>query len=358
METLTITRPDDWHVHLRRGAMLAGVVEHTAARFGRAVVMPNLSPPVVSVAQALEYRAEIMAALAALAALPTLPRLPTGRAFNPLMSLYLTDNTRPRAVQDAAAQAHIAGFKLYPAGATTNSELGVTRISKVMPALEAMAAHGVVLQVHGEVTDPQVDVFDREAVFIEHILEPLHRELPELRLILEHVTTEQGVQFVRQAGDNVAATITVHHLLFSRNEMFRGGIRPHAYCLPVAKRERHRLALLEAATSADPSFFLGTDSAPHTRRSKESACGCAGIYSAPAALELYAEVFEGMRALDKLEGFASHYGADFYRLKRNPEKLTLKKTPWRMADAWATGAEAGDEIVPLGAGETVAWSVQ
>ena len=342
-ETLTITQPDDWHLHLRRGEILAGVVRHTAARFGRAMVMPNLSTPVVTVAQALDYRAEIMAAL------------PARSAFKPLMSLYLTDNTRPQAVREVAEQAHIAAFKLYPAGATTNSDCGVTRISKVMPVLEAMAEHGVVLQVHGEVTDSQVDVFDREAVFIEQILVPLQREIPQLKIVLEHVTTEQGVQFVKQAGDNVAATITVHHLMFSRNEMFRGGIRPHAYCLPVLKRERHRLALLEAATCADPSFFLGTDSAPHTRRSKETDCGCAGIYSAHAAVELYAEVFDGMGALDKLEGFAGHYGADFYRLERNPQTLTLEKKPWRIADAYPAGRR--DEIVPLRAGETVGWSV-
>ncbi len=340
---LTITRPDDWHVHLRRGGIMASVVAHTAARFCRAVVMPNLSPPIVTAAQALDYRAEIIAAL------------PNHTAFNPLMSLYLTDNTRREEVIEAAQQTHIIGFKLYPAGATTNSDCGVTRISKVMPVLETMAEHGVVLQVHGEVTDAGVDVFDREAVFIEQILAPLQREIPQLKIVLEHVTTEQGVLFVQQAGDNIAATLTVHHLLFNRNEIFRGGIRPHAYCLPVPKRERHRLALLEAATSANPSFFLGTDSAPHTRRNKESDCGCAGIYSAHAAIELYAEVFEGMAALDKLEGFASHYGADFYGLERNRETLTLEKKPWRVADTCAAGD--GEEIVPLRAGQMVSWSV-
>ena len=340
---LTITRPDDWHVHLRRGEIMTNVVQHTAARFGRAVVMPNLSPPVVTAAQALDYRAEIMAAL------------PDGTSFNPLMSLYLTDNTRREEVFEAARQAHVIAFKLYPAGATTNSESGVTRISKVMPVLEAMAEHGVVLQVHGEVTDPQVDVFDREAVFIEQILAPLHREIPQLRIVLEHATTEQGVGFVKQAGANVAATLTAHHLMYSRNEMFRGGLRPHAYCLPVLKRERHRLALLEAATGADPSFFLGTDSAPHTRHSKETACGCAGIYSAHAALELYAEVFEGMQSLDKLEAFASHHGADFYGLPRNTETLTLEKNPWQVAATCPAGD--GEEIVPLKAGEMVSWSL-
>lgn len=342
-ETLTITRPDDWHVHLRRGEIMTHVVRHTAARFGRAAVMPNLSPPITNAAQALDYRAEIIAAL------------PPRTAFSPLMSLYLTDNTRREEVAEAAQQAHIIAFKLYPAGATTHSDCGVTRISKMMPVLEAMAEHGVVLQVHGEVADPQVDVFDREAVFIEQVLAPLQREIPQLKIVLEHVTTEQGVQFVKQAGDNVAATVTAHHLMFSRNEMFRGGIRPHAYCLPVPKRERHRLALLEAATCADSSFFLGTDSAPHTRRNKESDCGCAGIYSAHAAVELYAEVFEGMRALDKLESFAGHYGADFYGLARNREKLTLEKKPWRVADVCPAGGR--DEIVPLRAGEMVSWAV-
>ena len=341
--SLTITRPDDWHVHLRRGRVMAAVVRHTAARFGRAGVMPNLSPPIVTVAQALDYRAEIMAAL------------PPDTAFCPLLSLYLTDYTRLDEVREAAQQARIIAFKLYPAGATTNSQHGVTRISKVMPVLEAMAEHGVVLQVHGEVTDPQVDVFDREAVFIEQVLDPLQRELPELKIVLEHVTTEQGVQFVQQAGDKVAATLTAHHLMFNRNEMFRGGIRPHTYCLPVLKRERHRRALLAAATGGDRSFFLGTDSAPHSKRSKESDCGCAGIYSAHAAVELYAEVFEGMEALDKLEGFASHYGADFYGLERNREKLTLEKKSWRVADVWPLGD--GDELVPLRAGETISWSV-
>ncbi len=342
-ETLTITQPDDWHVHLRRGEIMARVVQHTAARFCRAAVMPNLSPPITNVAQALEYRAEIMAAL------------PSDTAFQPLMSLYLTDNTRREEVAAAAEQAHIIAFKLYPAGTTTNSDCGVTRIAKVMPILEAMAKHRVVLQVHGEVADAHVDIFDREAVFIEQILSPLQREIPELRVVLEHITTEQGVQFVQQSGDNIAATITAHHLLFSRNEIFRDGIRPHAYCLPVLKRERHRQALLEAASSDDSSFFLGTDSAPHTRRSKESDCGCAGIYSAHAAVELYAEVFESMHALDKLESFASHHGADFYHLARNRTTLTLTKTPHQIAEVFPVND--GDEIIPLRAGKTVAWSL-
>jgi len=342
-ETLTLTRPDDWHVHLRQGALLGLAAAHTAARFGRAAVMPNLSPPVETVAQALDYRAKIIAAL------------PAGAAFEPMMSLYLTDRTAPDEVAAAARCAHILAYKLYPAGATTHSDAGVTRIASVMPALEAMAEQGVVLQVHAEVSDPQVDVFDREAVFIEQVLAPLHRELPELKMVVEHVTTEQGVDFVRHAGRRVAATITAHHLLFNRNQMFRGGLRPHAYCLPVAKREHHRMALVEAATSGERSFFLGTDSAPHTRRDKESACGCAGIYSAHAAVELYAEIFESAGALHQLEGFAGHYGADFYGLERNRGRLTLEKKAWPVAPAYALGG--GDEIVPLRAGETVAWSV-
>ena len=356
-ETLTIDRPDDWHVHLRQGAILARAVAHTAARFGRAMVMPNLSPPVVTTEQALDYHAGIVAAV------------PEGSGFMPLMSLYLTDNTGCDEVVKAAQQAHIVGFKLYPAGATTHSDSGVTRISRVMPVLEAMAERGLVLQVHAEVTDPEVDVFDREAVFIEQILVPLHREIPGLKIVLEHVTTEEGVEFVRQAGGNVAATITPHHLMFSRNEIFRGGIRPHAYCLPLLKRERHRRALVAAATGAERCFFLGTDSAPHTRRAKESSCGCAGIYSAHAAMELYAEVFEGVGALDKLERFASHHGADFYGLERNSGKLTLRKKPWRVVEAYSVGLrdekvdesgvdESGvDEIVPLRAGEMISWSV-
>lgn len=341
-DTLTITQPDDWHVHLRQGEIMASVVPHTAARFARAIVMPNLLPPVATVAQALNYRAEIMAAL------------PATTEFNPLMSLYLTDNTTRDEVIAAADVVHIVACKLYPAATTTNSENGVTRISHIMPVLETMAEHRIVLQVHAEVSDPQVDIFDREAMFIEQILVPLHREIPELKIVVEHITTEQGVQFVQQAGQNVAATITVHHLLFSRNEMFRGGIRPHVYCLPVLKRERHRQALLKAATSAERAFFAGTDSAPHTRRSKESSCGCAGIYSAHAAIELYAEVFESQQALEKLEGFTSHYGADFYGLERNARKLILQKNAWQVATAYPAGQ---DTIIPLCAGETINWSV-
>lgn len=355
--TITITQPDDWHVHLRDGEIMAQVVQHTAARFARAMVMPNLSPPITTAAQALNYREQIIAALPASGDGQSSQSIQSIQPsqFSPLMSLYLTDHTTRKEIMDAAAADYIVGCKLYPAATTTNSDQGVTRISNIMPIFETMAEHGMVLQVHGEVSDPQVDIFDREAVFIEQILAPLQKEIPTLKIILEHVTTKQGVEFVQQAGEQVAATITVHHLMFNRNEMFRGGIRPHAYCLPVPKREHHRLALLEAATSGDPSFFAGTDSAPHTRQSKESSCGCAGIYSAHAALELYAEIFESMNALDKLEGFVSHYGADFYQLKRNTGKLTLKKNPWQVPASYPAGRN--DEIIPLHAEQTITWSL-
>ena len=385
LETLTLTRPDDWHVHLREGAMLRLAARHTAARFGRVAVMPNLSRPVTTVARALAYRADIMAAAAGEHGGGdgdgdgdgdgegdggTGDETNTGGTntggngdgdgetkteFNPLMSLYLTDHTTPAEVAAAADCARIIAYKLYPAGATTHSDAGITRVSYIMPALEAMAAHGIALQVHGEVTDPAVDVFDREAVFIKQVLAPLRRELPQLKIVLEHVTTAEGVDFVRAAGAGVAATITAHHLLFNRNAMFRGGLRPHAYCLPVAKRERHRAALLEAATGGERAFFLGSDSAPHTRAAKESACGCAGIYSAHAGVELYAEIFENAGALDKLEGFAAHHGADFYGLARNRGRLTLEKKPWQPPAAYAL--KNGDEIVPLRAGETLRWSL-
>jgi len=353
LETLTLTRPDDWHVHLREGAMLRLAARHTAARFGRVAVMPNLSPPVTTVDRALAYRADIMAAAAGENGGGD--GGDTDGEFNPLMSLYLTDHTTPAEVAAAADCARIIAYKLYPAGATTHSDAGVTRVSYIMPALEAMAAHGIALQVHGEVTDPAVDVFDREAVFIEQVLAPLRRELPQLKIVLEHVTTAEGVDFVRAAGAYVAATITAHHLLFNRNAMFRGGLRPHAYCLPVAKRERHRAALLEAATGGERAFFLGSDSAPHTRAAKENACGCAGIYSAHAGVELYAEIFENAGALDKLEGFAAHHGADFYGLARNRGRLTLEKKPWQPPAAYAL--KGGDEVVPLRAGETLRWSL-
>lgn len=350
-DTLTITRPDDWHLHLRQGALLATALPHTAARFARAMIMPNLAEPVTTVARAHAYRAEILAALPA-----------SAPDFTPLMSLYLTDNTDPREVKTAAQDPHIVGYKLYPAGATTNSDNGVTRISKIMPVLEAMAEHQIILQVHGEVTDPQIDIFDREAVFIEQILAPLHRELPDLKIILEHITTEQGIQFVADTPAQIAGTLTVHHLLLNRNEMFRGGLRPHAYCLPVLKREKHRQALRNAAVS-NPAFFAGTDSAPHTRTDKESACGCAGIYTAHAALELYAEIFDEMGALPELENFLSKRGADFYQRPHNPDTITLRRTAWRAPEFYSVQPETTNtdtntaEIVPLRAGEEIAWQL-
>ena len=346
-----MTAPDDWHLHLREGSVLAAVAGHSAARFRRVIVMPNLVPPVTNARRAAEYRDEILACL------------PPDSGFEPLMSLYLTDRTTPGMVHEAAEAPHVAGFKLYPAGATTNSDSGVTSIHRVMPALEAMADRGVVLQVHGEVTDHHVDIFDREAVFIDQILVPLCRELPELRVVLEHVTTSHGIEFVRSGGKNIAATLTAHHLLYSRNDLFRGGIRPHYYCLPVLKRRRHQEALLGAAVSGDPSFFLGTDSAPHQRGQKEQACGCAGIYTAHAALELYAEVFDGMQALDRLEGFASHFGADFYGQPRNSGEVVLEQVAWEVPAAYPVPGESGgvpalSEIVPLRAGESVGWRIR
>jgi dihydroorotase len=351
LPAITITRPDDWHLHVRDGAVLQAVIAHSAAQFGRALIMPNLVPPVTDIGMATAYRSRILDAL------------PQDTDFSPLMSLYLTDNTARDTVVAAADSDHVLGFKLYPAGATTNSDAGVTAISRVMHALEAMADLGVVLQVHGEVTDAHVDVFDREAVFIEQVLVPLRRELPELRIVMEHVTTRDGVDFVREAGSNVAATITAHHLLFNRNALFHGGIRPHYYCLPILKRRQHQEALLKAATGGDPSFFLGTDSAPHLRGRKENDCGCAGIYTAHAALELYAEAFEQVDALERLEGFAAHHGADFYRLPRNGGSITLERMPWRVdagfpvADA-ATGTPGMNEITPLRAGENIRWRLR
>ena len=348
--TITITQPDDWHVHVRDGDMLARVIPYTAAQFGRALIMPNLKPPVSTVQQALEYRKTILSAL------------PDGTSFDPKMSLYLTNDTPQAEVKVAAESEHILGFKLYPAGATTNSSSGVTKVSALMNVFECMAQHDVVLQVHAEVTDPHVDIFDREAVFIEQILLPLHRELPELKLVLEHITTHQGVDFVKSASHFVGGTITPQHLLYNRNEIFRDGIRPHLYCLPVLKRESHRQALVAAATSGNPSFFLGTDSAPHSRSSKQSACGCAGIFSAYAAIELYAEVFARSECIDKLENFASHFGADFYKLARNSGKITLhnktKHIPQRIVNTADTCNDIGDDaIIPLMAGETIAWSL-
>lgn len=342
MNELTITRPDDWHLHLRDGAALASVLPHTAAQFRRAIVMPNLQPPVTTVAQARAYRDRIVRAL------------PLGADFEPLMTLYLTDNTPPDEIGAAKDSGFVHGVKYYPAGATTNSDAGVTDIARAMPALKAMAACGMPLLVHGEVTDASVDPFDREARFIERVLSPLLNSLPHLKVVFEHATTQEAVEFVRHAGPNVAATLTAHHLLYDRRALFAGGLRPHYYCLPVLKRAVHREALLEAATSGNTKFFLGTDSAPHARGAKESACGCAGIYTAHAAIELYAEAFDAAGALGRLEGFASHHGPDFYGLPRNTDSVTLRRGQWRVPDAYPY---ADSEIVPLKAGEDIGWRV-
>jgi dihydroorotase len=337
MQKITLTRPDDWHLHLRDGDMLAAVLPDTARQFARAIVMPNLRPPVRTLADAKSYRDRILAAL------------PNGMAFEPLMTLYLTDNTDPEEVAKAHASGIVQAVKYYPAGATTNSDSGVTDIRKVDAVLEAMQEIGMPLLLHGEVTDPEVDVFDREAVFIERILTPLLRRFPQLKVVLEHITTRQAAEFVAAAPANVAATITAHHLLYNRNAMFQGGIRPHYYCLPVLKRETHRHALIEVATSGNAKFFLGTDSAPHAKHAKEAACGCAGIYTAHAALELYAEAFGHAGALDKLEAFASFHGPDFYGLPRNTEQVTLVR------ESVAVSGEHAAGVVPLRAGETLAW---
>jgi dihydroorotase len=337
MHALTLTRPDDWHLHLRDGDMLAAVLPDTARRFARAIVMPNLKPPVRTTADAAAYRERILAAL------------PTGLTFEPLMTLYLTDNTSPEEILKAKASGFVHAVKYYPAGATTNSDSGVTDIRRVDAALEAMQEAGMPLLLHGEETDPGVDVFDREAVFIERILAPLLRRLPRLRVVLEHITTRQAAEFVAAAPDNVGATITAHHLLYNRNAMFQGGIRPHYYCLPVLKREAHREALVAAATSGNPKFFLGTDSAPHVTSAKEAACGCAGIYTAHAAIELYAEVFETAGALDRLESFSSHFGPDFYGLPRNTDTITLVK------ETHTVPARHDGGITPLRANEQLSW---
>lgn len=341
MQKLTITRPDDWHLHLRDGAALKAVLPHTVRQFARAIIMPNLKPPVRSVADAAAYRDRIIAAI------------PVGHHFEPLMTLYLTDNTSPEEIVAAKASQFIKAVKYYPAGATTNSDLGVTDIRRCDRVLEAMQQVDMPLLLHGEVTDGDIDIFDREKVFIEKYLIPLTSQFPTLRVVLEHITTSDAVEFVLSAN-HVAATITPQHLLFSRNILFKGGIRPHFYCLPILKREEHRLALLQAATSGNPKFFLGTDSAPHARHSKESSCGCAGCYSALHAMELYAEAFESMNSLDKLEAFASFYGPDFYQLPRNTEQITLAKTTWRIP-AELPFPESG--LVPLRAGEEITWQM-
>ncbi|MBF2077922.1 MAG: dihydroorotase [Synechococcales cyanobacterium T60_A2020_003] len=342
MQTLTITRPDDWHLHLRDGAALKAVLPHTVRQFARAIVMPNLKPPVRSIADAAAYRDRILAAI------------PPGQHFEPLMTLYLTDNTSPNEIIAAKASPFVKAVKYYPAGATTNSDLGVTDINKCDRVFEAMQQVDMPLLLHGEVTDPEVDVFDREKVFIEKHLISLKRRFPNLRVVLEHITTSDAVEFVL-ATPTIAATITPQHLLFSRNILFKGGIRPHFYCLPILKREVHRQALLQAATSGNPKFFLGTDSAPHARNSKENSCGCAGCYSALHAMELYAEAFERANALDKLEAFASFYGPDFYQLPRNTEQITLTKTTWRIPDEVPFVDDSG--LVPLGAGQEMTWQM-
>jgi len=347
MQTLTLTRPDDWHLHLRDGVALGAVVAATARQFARAIVMPNLKPPVTTTEQARAYRDRILDALRRAA-----PDEPACQAFEPLMTLYLTDATSPDEIRRAAASGTVHAVKLYPAGATTHSEAGVTGINKVHPALEAMQACGMPLLIHGEVTDPAVDVFDREAVFIDTVLEPLRRDFPQLRIVFEHITTQEAAQYVAQSSGPIGATITAHHLLYERNALFKGGMRPHWYCLPILKRETHRRALLEAATSGNPRFFLGTDSAPHAQHLKEHACGCAGCYTAPHAMELYAAAFESVGRLDRLEGFASLHGPDFYRLPRNTDTVTLHRETWTIPESLPFGDEA---IVPLAAGESLAW---
>ena len=340
MTRLTITRPDDWHLHLRDGDVLRNVLPDTAHRFARAIVMPNLRPPVTTTALAAAYRERILQAL------------PSGLRFEPLMTLYLTDNTAPEEIARAQASGFVHGVKLYPAGATTNSDSGVTDIAKCYPILEAMERHGMPLLVHAEVTDAEVDVFDREKVFIDRHMAPLIARFPGLRVVFEHITTRDAAQFVAEAPVTVGATITVHHLLMNRNALFTGGMRPHHYCLPVLKREEHRQALLAAAVSGNPKFFLGTDSAPHAKLAKESACGCAGMYTAHAAIELYAEAFEAAGALERLEAFASFHGADFYGLPRNVDSITLEKQSWTVPDALPL---ADDVVVPLRAGSQVHW---
>jgi len=339
---LTITRPDDWHLHLRDGAVLASVAPHTARQFGRAIIMPNLVPPVTTTGQALAYRERILAAAG------------EGSDFQPLMTLYLTDNTPAEEIHKARDSGHIHALKLYPAGATTNSDAGVTDLANVSAALETMAELGLPLLVHGEVTDPDIDIFDREAVFIDRHLAPVVQKFPALKVVLEHVTTAQGVDFVNGGGPNVSGTITAHHLLLNRNAIFVGGLNPHAYCLPVLKREKHREALVAAATGGSGKFFLGTDSAPHAQPAKESGCGCAGIYTAHAALELYATAFEEAGALDEFEGFASLYGPAFYGLEPNDEKITLVKDEWQVPGTYVLGDST---VVPLMAGQTLGWKL-
>ncbi len=342
MTELTMIKPDDWHLHLRDGTEMASVLPDTTRRFARAIVMPNLRPPVTTTAMAQQYQQRILAAL------------PTGAVFEPLMTLYLTDNTAPEEIVKAKQSGVVHGVKFYPAGATTNSDSGVTDIHKCYSAIEKMQSVGMPLLVHGEVTDAEIDVFDREKVFIERIMQPMLQAFPNLRVVFEHITTQDAAEFVTEASANVAATITPHHLLMNRNAMFTGGIRPHHYCLPILKRERHRRALVKAATSGNPKFFLGTDSAPHAKSAKESDCGCAGMYNSINALELYAEVFEQAGALDQLQGFASFHGADFYQLPRNQSTITLRKQDWTTPASLPFGDE---ELIPLRAGQLIHWQL-
>ncbi|MBR9923555.1 MAG: dihydroorotase [Gammaproteobacteria bacterium] len=344
MDAITLTRPDDWHLHLRDDEALSAVVGHTAAQMGRAIIMPNLTPPITTTAQAIAYRQRILAAL------------PEGSAFEPLMTLYLTDTTPPEEIERAAESGIVKAVKLYPAGATTNSASGVTDIAHCDDTIAMLASVGMPLLVHGEVTDHEIDIFDREAVFIERVMKPLLAKHPKLKVVFEHITTQQAAEFVAAAPDNIAATITAHHLLFNRNKMLAGGIRPHYYCLPILKREQHRQALLKAATSGSPKFFLGTDSAPHAQGDKESSCGCAGAYTAPAAIELYAAAFEEMDALDKLEAFASLNGPRFYGLPVNADSVTLERRSWNLPTHYPY--TAGQHIIPLMAGESLAWKLR
>ncbi len=340
---LSITRPDDWHLHLRDGAQLSAVLPHTAAQFQRAIVMPNLKPPVTTTALAREYRDRILAAR------------PAGSNFEPLMTLYLTDDTPADEIRRAKDSGFVHAVKLYPAGATTNSASGVTDLKHTYKALEAMQELGMVLAIHGEVTEREIDIFDREKVFIDEKLIPVRRDFPALRIVFEHITTKDAADYVRTAEGDIAATITAHHMLYNRNALFQGGVRPHYYCLPVLKREVHRQALVSAATSGNPRFFLGTDSAPHAMGDKEADCGCAGCYTALHAMELYASVFEAAGALDKLEGFASFFGPDFYRLPRNTGTVALRKQDWAIPEALPYGDRV---VVPLAKGETLGWTFE
>ena len=342
MQRLMITRPDDWHLHLRDGVVMHRVVAYSAHQFARAVIMPNLRPPVITVAEALAYRQRILQAI------------PSENHFDPLMTLYLTESTSPDEIRRVAEEPKIIALKLYPVGVTTHSEAGISRFESIYPVLEEMERQDVPLLIHGEVTDHEVDIFDRERVFIERYGVPLVRHFPELRIVLEHVTTREVVVFVREAGPRIAASITAHHLLYNRNDLLAGGVRPHFYCLPVLKIETHRLALVEAATSGNPKFFLGTDSAPHLRLQKESACGCAGCFTAHAAMELYASVFEAVGALGKLEAFSSFHGADFYQVPRNRDWLILERTSWHIPDRVVF---ADQDLIPFKAGELVGWKV-